>query len=345
MLREIRNKFEWKELTKNISLTDTYFTYDYHKLCCFPGDIPVLLYYTNGVSGILFPLIYRNIEGTKYKDATSVYGYSGPIQIGHNNKSEVLTFLKQLRILFKKNNIVSVFSRLHPYIKDQGKLLSGIGVVEKIGRVVRIDLEMGLHDQWKQISPRFQTYINKSNRLYNIRLANSKEELKKFIGLYYQTMKRLNAQPRYLFEESYFLNLWESDSFETIILLAENQEKKVIGGAMFLCCDSIIHYHLSGTHQNYIKLNPIKALLNRMREIGKTRGFKIFNLGGGVGGMEDSLFEFKSKFSKSYYDFNVWKYIVNEEVYNQLNQTQLINKTINPDLRGMNYFPSYRYDI
>ncbi|MEP2058219.1 MAG: hypothetical protein ABJJ05_10465, partial [Maribacter litoralis] len=66
------------------------------------------------------------------------------------------------------------------------------------------------------------------------------------------------------------------------------------------------------------------------------------NLGGGRGGSnEDSLFRFKSGFSKEFKNFKLWKYIVNHEVYDKLT-TDHLNKFPGVDKNDISFFPKYR---
>ena len=84
-LEVISDKQEWKKTLNNISHFDFYHTYDYHNLSKLDNEKAVLLKYTEENKTILFPLLIRKISGTEYFDATSVYGYAGPL---HKNIDE-----------------------------------------------------------------------------------------------------------------------------------------------------------------------------------------------------------------------------------------------------------------
>ena len=73
-----------------------------------------------------------------------------------------------------------------------------------------------------------------------------------------------------------------------------------------------------------------------MRIIATNNGCKFFNLGGGLGGRDDdSLFDFKSSFSKDFKEFKLWKYIVKQDVYDDL----VAKKGVPED---SDFFPLYR---
>jgi lipid II:glycine glycyltransferase (peptidoglycan interpeptide bridge formation enzyme) len=154
-------------------------------------------------------------------------------------------------------------------------------------------------------------------------------------------MDRVNAADMYYFDENYFLNFIDNNEYKTDIIFALLKDThKIISAAMMIKTNNkIIQYHISGTLNDYLNLTPIRLLIDEMRIIGTREGYKYFNLGGGLGSQEDSLFQFKASFSKDFKKFKVWKYIVNEQIYEQLcnNNTYLSNN------ENITYFPLYRY--
>ena len=80
---------------------------------------------------------------------------------------------------------------------------------------------------------------------------------------------------------------------------------------------------------------PNKLFIYDMRITATQRNYKFFNLGSGLGGRaDDSLFKFKSSFSRDFKNFYLWKLIINQEFYNQL----VIKKGMH---NNTNYFPLY----
>lgn len=333
----ITEKKDWDLFLKDIGNYDFYHTYDYNKLGSSNREKPILIKYIENDVIIGLPLIIRDIYSTIYKDATSVYGYVGPISKGIESDFDNSNFVKQLQHYFNNNNIISVFSRLNPYIISQDKILSGIGTLTPQGKVVNIEINTSLEEQRSKYRSRLKSYINKSRKECSIKIADSDKELKKFIELYYHNMDRVNAKKYYYFSKNYFKQILKSKDFNSVILLViHNETNKIIGGSIFITTNNIVQYHLSGTDVKYSKLNPTKLLIDEMRIMASQQGKKCFNLGGGLGGSDvDSLFHFKSSFSKDYKQFNLWKWITNKKVYNEL----VLSKTEN---KQSDYFPSYR---
>jgi hypothetical protein len=330
-------------LVRKTEFLDFYFSYEYHQVSSSEDEEPWLFAYTTHNSGILLPLLVRNIDDTDFKDATSVYGYAGPLTYGNITNKDIEAFQEEIRHDLLQNGIISVFSRLHPYLPGQINILRGLGTVDFLGRVVNVDLTLSLTEQWSHVSKRFHSYINKGRRIYNLRKATSLEDLKRFKDLHVSTMKRLNARPSYYYQEDYYEKLWNSTLFDTSILLAEDPESgEVVSAAMFIICGSIVQYHLSGTDERYLDEHPVKVLIDEMRIIANKEGLKFFNLGGGLGGSEDSLFYFKSKFSKDYREFCVWKYIVDEETYFKLSNKNLNSGCGLDPASCKTFFPCYR---
>ncbi|MBD1262692.1 GNAT family N-acetyltransferase [Maribacter polysiphoniae] len=340
MIEIIREKEIWDNLVKKCDFADFYHTYDYHHAAKANGEEPVLIHYSENGKSIVLPLLFRKIHLSIYKDATSVYGYPGPITNDTPSDFNINLFQKELNQCFKEQKIISVFSRLNAFIPYQESCLLKLGNTESLGSVVYIDLDETIDKQWKLYNRRLRTYINKSRTIYKIKNADIPADLDSFIELYYENMRRVKANKAYFFDKKYFLDLINSSDFETEVLLAISiKTGDVAGGAMFIKKNKIIQYHLSGASQRYLDLNPIKLLIDEMRIRGKQEHYSYLNLGGGVGAKEDSLFYFKSGFSKYTLPFKVWKYKVNPTIYEDLVQQR---NDIHYSDETLQYFPRYR---
>ncbi|MFI1743918.1 peptidoglycan bridge formation glycyltransferase FemA/FemB family protein [Thalassobellus sediminis] len=337
-LNEIRNKIEWTACINKCDSFDFYHTYDYHELSKSDKETPLLLEYTEEDIIIVIPLLVRDIAGTNYRDATSVYGYAGPITKNLPYSFDNSNFKKYILTYFKKNNFVSIFSRLNPFIPGQCRTIINIGTIYNQGKVVNIKINEDVETQRQLFQRRLKTHINKAKRHCSIKKATTDEDLNTFIDIYHENMDRVNAKKTYYFSNSYFKKIVASDAFETIILLAtDNNTGTVIAGCQFIITNGIVQYHLSGTKNDFLHFMPTKLLIDEMRIRATKEGFKFFNLGGGLGGNDnDSLFNFKSSFSKDFKDFNLWKLVTNQKVYNEL----IIKKDVKIN---SNYFPLYRY--
>lgn len=343
MVEIIEERDEWGELISGFEDSDFYHTYDYHQVSKNPKDKAILFKYSGDGLTIALPLLIREIEGSSYYDATSVYGYPGPLIYSDSPTFDAGDFKKELNAYLIENKVVSVFSRLNPFIPLQEYLLKGMGEIISPGNIINIDLTKDMESQLREYHKRLRTYINKSRRLFTIKKAKSKSELATFIELYHDNMRRVDAKPKYFFAPEYFYKMFGSDSFESELLFAiSDKTKEIVAGAWFIKKNRIVQYHLSGVRDDHLKLNPVKMLIDEMRIRARREGYTYFNLGGGVANKEDSLYQFKQGFSHDIKPFNVWRYIVNKKVYDELVKRKAAYYCALSPKPCNDFFPCYR---
>ena len=337
MIKIIKDKDQWSKVLQLCDNRDSYHTFEYHQLSKNPDETPYLFVYQQGKIIIALPLLLREIEGTNYKDATSVYGYAGPAYTCKDPDRKLLAgFRTDIKKLLLENNIISVFSRLHPFLPEQLQLLENLGSLEQVGQVVYVDLQTSPKEQLDKYNNRLKTHINKARRECNIYKISSTSEVHEFKELYYQNMDRVNADSSYYFPDKYFQSLKDALQFKAdYYLIEERANSRVIGGGILLRHGQMAQYHLSGTRDNFQHLSPTKLLIDQMRIDAFEAGAQYFNLGGGIGGSNDNLFRFKKLFSSDYKPFYLWKYIVNPKAYDELSQRKDLTK-------NKKFFPAYR---
>lgn len=335
MITEITYREEWNAILQTVDNYDFYHTYDYHKLCANENEKSVLIVYRKAAIIIAIPVIIRSIKDTVYNDITSVYGYSGPLTKNISDDYDNSDFQVALNKYLKTRNIVSVFNRLNPFIKNQKTVLKDLGDYRENSAVVAIDLRETLYKQKQNYQRRMKSQINKARRVCTLKKASTRDDIKKFVEIYHQNMDRVNADESYYFDESYFNEFMRSKSYKSELLLAfSNDTNEAIAGALFVKTNNIVQYHLGGTKTEFLHMMPIKLIIDEMRIMATEEGYHNLNLGGGYRGLADSLLRFKMSYTKRIKAFNIWKYIVNQEVYDHLasqNETKKID-----------YFPSYR---
>lgn len=336
-LEIIKTHDKWNALLEEIGIYDFYHTYDYHMIEQQKEGFPVMLKYAEDDIIIGMPFLIRKITGTDYYDATSVYGYAGPISKNVSSGFDNSMFLEKLHAFFVEHKIISVFSRLHPYFNNQKDILKNYGNLINQGKVVNIDLNLNLYIQHRNYQDRLRTYVNGSRKNSFVKKLESGEELREFVDIYLENMMRVNASKYFCFDEEYFTKLLNSTQFKAeILLVKEIKSGKTIAGSLFVTTNNIVQYHLSGTRFEFLHLTPTKLLIDEMRIIATKRGTQFFNLGGGLGGkFNDSLFRFKSSFSKDFRDFHLWNVVVNQTHYDKLVEKQRITET--------SFFPKYRF--
>lgn len=289
---------------------------------------------------IALPLVLRKIEQTNFYDCTSVYGYCGPVSNLPPEKisTELIKFFhSELLGFFSKTNIVSAFSRLHPFF-NQFAILNGLGTVKELHKTVAIDLRLAETDQIKGYRKSTKFEIKQLRKKgFTVSEVTLQDQIDEFAGLYYESMKIKNADRYLLFDKEYFHRFLSSKDFKAILLTA-TKEGEMTAGAIFTLTDKIMQYHLACSREKYMKYAPMKLIIDQARLVGIEHKMEYLHLGGGVSSSpEDSLFKFKAGFSDARFSFNTWQLIVDKKKYDYL--IDLFRIEVDNEI---DYFPIYR---
>ena len=333
----IREKPEWDAYIKRSCNYEVYHTWYYHSLNS-EGE-PLLFVYQEAGFFIAFPMIKRRIANSSFYDLTSVYGYAGPVSdadFSTITEGSLQSFKDEFCRFLKAECCVTVFTRLYPFLAQQC-LLENIGGLSSNGSTIYMDLSLSVEEQRARYDKRLKRQVKKLRECnYTIKDARSQEEIRLFTEIYHKNMDRLNAGKSYYFDEAYFTGLLNPEEFNNrLILIYDGPE--LICGALLLISEHVVRNHLSATAEKYLNVSPSKLLTDEISMIGRRLGKKIFHLGGGVGGKEDSLFQFKRHFSDLQIADRIWCYVNDEEVYQELVRQR--GEEINPE---STFFPAYR---
>lgn len=335
----ISEKEIWNHYVREARLADLYHTRDYHLLDT-QGE-PFLFVYETADLFIAFPMIKRPIEGSSYFDCTAVYGYTGPIS--NVDFSEIplnicYEFEKLFEAYLRSANFVSVFCVLHP-LSNQQFLLRQSDRLIQVGKTIAVDLQQTLEEQRMGYRRPIRMKINQLRRKgFEVRLADSAEQLQQFAQIYRENMIKVGASTKYLFDDAYFEDFMNASDFKPELLLAYYQDQPV-AGAMVALTNDIMQLHLAGTRVEFFRESPMKLLFDEACLLGRAREMRFMHLGSGVGGNEDSLFHFKRGFSEKLCNFTTWRYIVDEDVYETLVNEKLAGRP-RPET---SLFPLYRF--
>jgi hypothetical protein len=91
----------------------------------------------------------------------------------------------------------------------------------------------------------------------------------------------------------------------------------VVGGNTFFEYDGIATGYVSSTRRARNRYAD-ELLYDEVRRWCKQRGDRLFHLGGGKGGRNDSLFEYKAGFSPSRHPFHTWRVVADPGAYEKL---------------------------
>ena len=302
-----------------IELQDIYFREEYVKLYETETEKACCFVYQDGNSIMLFPFLRRSFayKGNIYFDFETAYGYGGPISNNHSNEF-MTAALQAMTEKVSAENYVCGFVRFHPLLENWDSF-NQVGRVINDRKTIAIDLSGGIEATWmNEIHTKNRNVIKKGekNGLEFI-VDNDFVYLNEFEKLYNSTMDKLAADGFYYFAPQYYEQL--KNTIENRFLGIVRHEGKVIAGAIFFYQLPYGHYHLAGSDKSLLKLSPNNFLLwGAAKELTK-RGVRVFHLGGGTDGSEEnSLYQYKRKFSKHEYQFTLGKMVFNKSLYNKI---------------------------
>ncbi|MEM7552765.1 MAG: GNAT family N-acetyltransferase [Cyanobacteria bacterium P01_A01_bin.84] len=281
-------------------------------------------------------------------DVVSPYGYPGILlsEAARNSPEFIETALSKLKYLFREKNICSAFFRLHPILSNNFTDIFPEDTFTDNGKTVSIDLTLSEEKIWAKTRKGHQSTINKCKRLgFTGKIVPFGEYIHEFIEIYTETMNRVQAKESYYFDETYFHQLLNLGDRLHLGIVEMNDE--IACTSLFFESCGIVQAHLGGTTNKYISQSPFNYLLHYVRLWAKERGNEFLHIGGGIGGSsEDSLYTFKSGFSKQRHTFLTLRLITNEEKYQHLINLRMNHLNLpSTKFTESSFFPAYRLSI
>lgn len=279
-----------------------------------------------------------DIDGTKYYDLVTPYGYGGPVIHRWTNIEKLVeTYEAALLEYCEAHHIVSEFIRFHPLFQNQ-EAFRGIYDVKYLRQTVGTDL--------KRFDDTFQNEFGATARRrirnlikeekYSCVLTRGFNDIEDFITIYKDTMDRRHATDFYYFDRNYFHELKRRFSDQLLTTSVYYQGEIIAMGLYFISGD-IIHDHLNGTKATHLHHSPAYLLKYTMLNWARQNGYALIHYGGGVSNAEDdSVLKFKKGFSKNTaFKFHIGSRIWNRAVYEALCKKRGVDS-------AADFFPAYR---
>ena len=269
MIEEVA-RADWEALVPD----DAYLSREYAEtaLLLDPGELLLL-----HAEGTVFPCIVREWEGAR--DVTGLYGFGGPV--GGSG------FYDAYEDWCREREIVTTFTWFHPRFQNQR--YSSFHV-EPRGGTVAWRLE---GDLFERLHRHHRRAVRKAREAgLETRVTVAPTNLGGFASLYERTMAEKGATGFYYFPDEY----WQSLSGRDWLVLFEALEGDDLRAALLgLTGGGWLHYHLGASERTGGANN---LLFLEAAEWAREHGFERFHLGGGVGGADDSLLQFKLRFDE-----------------------------------------------
>ncbi|KIH71406.1 GNAT family N-acetyltransferase [Salinicoccus roseus] len=282
--------------------------------------------------------INTRIDGEKYYDLISPYGYGGPIiHRVDDPKALVEAFEKQFTTYCGDHNIVSEFVRFHPLFGNH-EPFTEIYDVAHIKETVGTDLvrfEDTFQSEFSSTARKITRRMLRDER-FNCTLDRGFNDIGSFMEIYTETMMRNNASGFYYFDRDYFQGL--ADRFgNDLMTMTVREGDYPVAMCLYFVSGDIVHEHLKGTRDAYLRDSTCYLMKYNMIRWAEENGHSLIHYGGGLTHADDDpLLEFKKRFGRNTaFKFHVGKKVWNRPVYDKLCR-------INGVLGDTEFFPAYR---
>lgn len=277
-------------------------------------------------------------------DVVSPYGYPGLLlsDAARASPDFARQAMHQLAETLREMGVCSAFFRLHPLLSNGLTELFPEGFFTAAGETVAMDLTLTEGELWKGIREGHQWTIKKCQKLGFVpRMVSLRDYIECVTEIYWETMDRVQAKDSYYFGREYFAKLGEMPG-QVHCWMVES-EGQPAAACVFFECGGIVQAHLGGTRSEFLKKSPFHLLLYCAAGWAKSRGNRYLHLGGGVGGSNDRLLQFKRGFSELLFPFSTLRLITDEGQYRELTTRRARAADVSvEEFASVEYFPAYR---
>ncbi len=331
-------------------------TAGYHRFARSRGlGEPFLAIIGDDARGLAWPYLLRDIgdvpglEGCDATDVSSVYGYPGPVAWGGTPGDG---FARQAWLslvdTWRRQHVVSVFTRLNPLLQNAailGRIARELGADADGTALAGATVSVDLTSEPEAIGAEYPRDLRRAIAVGRRNgLTTSHDEAWAHIGafslLYRDTMLRLGASPDYHFRDEELLRL-RAELDGRLHLLVTHVGAFVAAAGLVIEHGGVVELYLTGWSDLCRDISPGKVLVDDAITWARQRGNSVLHLGGGRGGHQDSLFRFKSRFSSRRHSFHTFRWILQQDLYEQLEARRCVSLPA-PDRIDPGFFPIYR---
>lgn len=317
----------WDALRAELGVTDVYSARGYVEASSLPAaGAPAYLALRASRGAVLFPALVREDP----TDVVSPYGYGGPFAVGED--PPVAAFAAAYEDWCAARGVVTSFVTYHP-LQRNAELApaTGFRATPLAGTVAwplssEADPNDELHRHHRRLVRRAEAAGLEAS------VTTAPRDLDDFVAVYESTMRRAGASAFYLFGPGYWRALLAGVPLVRVDVRAgEELAASVLGMGE----PPWLHYHLGGSTDDGRRAGGSHLALLTLARWGAANGYTVLHLGGGVGGREDSLLEFKLRFApQGRIPAAIGKAVHDRAAYARL--------TGSPDVDWDGFFPAYR---
>ncbi len=323
------------------------------------GHAPFLAVYGDDGRFVLQPFVRRPLNALAflsdqhvaepYCDIASPYGYGGPVSLCSSAEEEAALYAAfETRLLdyCRNERFASEFTSIHPLLEGARMLRSAGAELLRQKEVVYMDLPGSEAQRWKDTRKGHRSSITRARRS-GVRVEKvpaTADNFEELLRLYYETMKRNRAAPRWIFPRDYFRNCYECLGERRVSLFFARVGPALASAAILMHDFDTVYYHFSGSDDAYYDYCPNNLMVFEMATWAESAGYRRFHLGGGVTAEPaDSLFVFKSGFSGQRAALYSRQRVLHQPTYDALCELKRAHEAAGHDaVADAGFFPMYR---
>jgi Acetyltransferase (GNAT) domain len=313
----------WNDVVDRLA-HDVFHRHAYHLFAeARHGGQALLFVHQEGEHVVAMPLLLRPIGpapgvADDRIDATSVYGYVGPICSDPPPPTWVVArFSAALAQELRARGAVTAFSRLHPLL-DQPRLLVGLGRCQRRGLTVAVDLDVDDHVRRSRYRKDHRRGLRRLEQEgVEAHVDHGLVQLDDFATLHRETMDRVGADREHRLTATDIDALARALRGHLFHVVCEH-DGAVVAGGLYTTCRGIVQAHLGATRTSALSLAPARLEIDTALCWARASGHATVHLGGGIGARHDSLFAFKRGFGGELKPFTTWQAVLDGEAFRRL---------------------------
>ena len=253
------------------------------------------------------------VSGTSLKDASSPYGYGGPLSTSDDTQFLAAAWQAYSRWMLAERIVVE-YVRFHPVLGNDRHYG---GRVADNRQVVTVDLTVD--DIASNYASRLRYTVKKAQKAG---LAYEESDLDghaaEFASYHRAAMREMRADAFYLFDDDYFERLGNS-GLATLGVCRQPGAVAWLAAGLFLDGAGVREYHLAATNEAGRAAGASSFTLHRAALAAQARGQQQLYLGGGTDASVDNpLLFFKSSYSPQRLWYRTGSAVFDNEAYDEL---------------------------
>ena len=291
-----------------------------------PGLEPAYLAYREGGATWLHAPHLGQVSGTSWRDASSPYGYGGPL-----SSSDDPAFLRAAWQAYgewmRANRVVVEYVRFHPVLRNERHYG---GRVEDNREVVMVDLA---GDFAAGYAPRLRQVLKKAERAPIAYEERPLDQAVQRFGAYYRAaMQAIAADTFYLFEDAYFEALAATGRARLGLCAPADRPDQWLAAALLLDGRGVREYHLAGSTPEGRQYGAASFVLHHAALAARAQGLRCLYLGGGSDRSPDNkLLFFKGSFAAGRGRYRTGWAVFDEAGYAELKERFAADRAAYPE--------------